>query len=121
MIAEADKALYARQLLLPELGLGGQARLATSCVRFAAEADVRVTEVAREYLLRAGVGSAAEHERELAAVSCSDVASCAGAPELEDCAAWLLGAWTAVEAIKASAGIAAELAWDAKFSLLEVG
>ncbi|HKU39045.1 MAG TPA: hypothetical protein VJR89_12880 [Polyangiales bacterium] len=122
MIPDADKALYARQILLSELGLAGQARLAASRVRFAAESDARVSEVARDYLLRAGVGSAAEPDRSLAAMSCGDVAACAGTPELEACAAWLLGAWTAVEAIKASAGIAAPVALSAEFSLVvEVG
>ena len=122
MISDADKALYARQILLPELGLEGQARLAETAVGFAAGADPRVCAVAREYLQRAGLRVQPDASVVLAAASGREVAARAAEPELEECAAWLLGALTAVEAIKASAGAGTPVALDPEFSLAaEVG
>ena len=122
MISDGDKALYARQILLPELGFEGQARLAETAVRFDARADARVCAVAREYLQRAGVPVRKDASVVLAAASGSELAAHAGEPELEECAAWLLGALTAVEAIKVSVGAGAPVALDAEFSLAaEVG
>jgi hypothetical protein len=122
VIPDADKALYARQILLPELGLEGQARLAATELRFAAGADPRVCAIAREYLQRAGVRVESDAAVVLAAASRSEVAALAAEPALEECAAWLLGALTAVEAIKTSAGAGTPVALDPEFSLAaEVG
>ena len=121
MISDADKALYARQILLSELGLPGQARLAATPVRFDASADPRVCAVAREYLQRAGLCMREDASVVLAAASAGEVAARAGQPELEECAAWLLGALTAVEAIKASAGAGAKVTLDPTYSFVEVG
>lgn len=105
MLTDADKAKYARQILLTELGVAGQERLGATRVHLAMDADPRAAEVARAYLDRAGVGAHAEDlERTVPVASASQVAQLAGDPALEDCAAWLLGAFAAVEAIKAAAG-----------------
>jgi hypothetical protein len=124
VLSDADKALYARQILLSELGLAGQARLGAAEVRIAAGTDSRVTAVARDYLTRAGVASGVQRTAalDLPAVSRLDVERTAGAGALEDCAAWLLGSFTAVEAIKAAAGVGTPAAFDPDFVLArEVG
>jgi hypothetical protein len=121
VLSDADKALYARQILLSELGLPGQERLASTAVRIADGADARVSAVTRDYLARAGVGSQPDaidlQARVVNAASASDVSRVAGDAELEGCAAWLLGAFAAVEAIKAAAGVGAPSALDADFVL----
>jgi hypothetical protein len=122
VISDADKALYARQILLPELGMDGQARLHATPVRFGAGGDLRVVAVAREYLQRAGVRTQQDASSGLVVASSREVAARAAEPELEECAAWLLGALTAVEAIKAGAGAGTPVALDPEFSLAaEVG
>jgi|1185.fasta_scaffold1369902_2 hypothetical protein len=124
MLSDPDKARYARQILLSELGLAGQERLAAADVRIAANADARVTAVARDYLARAGVGQALQP---LAAVdpcvACAvDVERTAGDVMLEDCAAWLLGSFAAVEAIKLALGAGTPAELDPDFVLArEVG
>jgi hypothetical protein len=121
VLSDADKALYARQILLSELGLPGQERLASTAVRIADGADARVSEITSDYLTRAGVGSQPDatdlEARVVNAASASVVSRVAGDPELEGCAAWLLGAFAAVEAIKAAAGVGAPAALDADFVL----
>ncbi len=52
---------YVRQLLLPEIGLPGQERLASARVLLAGEG--LAVEVARDYLARAGVGLSADEAR----------------------------------------------------------
>jgi hypothetical protein len=131
VLSDADKALYARQILLSEVGLEGQQRLLDAQSRVADGADARVTAVARDYLARAGVGSPQPSgsdlqpgPRELVvdAALGTEVARVAGDSELEDCAAWLLGAFAAVEAIKAAVGAGTPAALDPEFVLSrEVG
>lgn len=125
MLSDADKVLYARQILLSELGPAGQERLAATEVRIAAAADARVSIVARDYLVRAGVGSqprALLAPLDVSAASQAEVERVAGSAALEGCAAWLLGSFAAVEAIKAAAGVGTPAALDPKFVLArEVG
>jgi len=106
LLSDVDKALYARQILLSELGAGGQERLTTAAIAFANDADPRARAVASEYLSRAGVGSRPDDAPavEVPVASTATVQRTAADPALEDCAAWLLGAYAAVEAIKARAG-----------------
>lgn len=124
VLSDADKALYARQILLSELGLAGQARLLAADARIEA-GDARVTAVARDYLARAGVGAqptAALPAVSVRAASSEDVAQVAGDAALEGCAAWLLGAFAAVEAIKVAADVGTAGAIDPEFVLSrEVG
>jgi hypothetical protein len=118
LLSEADKALYARQILLSELGLGGQERLTTASITIADDADPRARAVACEYLQRAGVGTGAGAGDAPAVLvpvpSAAAVQRVAADPALEECAAWLLGAYAAVEAIKAraAAGAAADFPSD---------
>lgn len=107
MLSEADKQLYARQILLRELGLAGQEQLCTTDLALAGEADPRCRAVAGEYLERAGLrvedavpGSTPDAARTLRLPTREAVARLAGDPALEGCAAWLLGSLAAVDAIK---------------------
>ena len=106
MLSDADKALYARQILLAEVGLAGQERLSATPLAFPDAADPRASAVARDYLSRAGAGV---RPSEVPAVAVAvpatpDLQRTAADPALEDCAAWLRGAWAAVEATKQSVG-----------------
>jgi hypothetical protein len=124
VLSDADKALYARQILLSELGLAGQERLAEAEVRIAAGTDSRVTMVARDYLTRAGVAGGVQRTAalDLPTVTQLDVERTAGDGALEDCAAWLLGSFAAVEVIKAAAGVGTPAVFDPGFVLArEVG
>lgn len=90
---------FARQLLLAEVGERGQARLRAHAVRL--EGDERATESARLYLERAGIAVGdrdAEHRMEVA--SRESIRALAGRAELETAAAFLAGAFAAVEEIK---------------------
>jgi hypothetical protein len=107
VLSVADKQRYSRQILLPELGLGGQERLCAARGVLEPSADPRSARVARDYLERAGVAVEASSDAELPSwpVAASDqVVRVAGDPLLEDSAAWLLGAWAAVEVIKRLSG-----------------
>jgi hypothetical protein len=126
VLTDADKTKYARQILLTELGLAGQERLVATRLQWSADADARATEVASAYLERAGVGArvpgADANQVAVRVASAERVARLAGDPALEDCAAWLLGALAAVEAIKAAAGVGTPGTADSDFVLSsEVG
>ena len=121
MLTEQQIRLYARQVILRELGQAGQARLCASRVAISgpdAAANPEVARVASDYLQRAGLqlvdGSAS---------ACVHVAlpelPLTGEPALQACAQWLLGAWAAVETIKqavevGSAAPAPTLPWTAE-------
>ena len=120
MLSDADKARYARQILLSELGLEGQERLAHARVAIAAGGDARAVDVAREYLARGGVGAAPSAHAPAVTVALpgpADVQRIAGDPALEGCAAWLAGAFAAVEAIKQAAGVGTPAALDPEILL----
>ncbi len=103
MEAEARRR-FARQLSLAEVGEGGQARLCAHVVRV--EGDPRAAGIAAEYLARAGVQvSRADAAATLDVGAEGDVAALAGAPELEQAAAFALGAFAAVEEIKRALGV----------------
>jgi hypothetical protein len=106
VLSDADKALYARQILLPEIGLAGQERLSTAAFEITSDADPRAAAVTRDYLQRAGVGGRAggAPAAVVPVASAAEVQRVAADSALEECAAWLLGAFAAVEAIKAGAG-----------------
>jgi len=86
MLTPAQKQLFARQLLLEEIGPSGQERLCASRVRVPAGADPRAVAVARDYLERAGL-------------------TVLGSDGTANTAAALCGAFAAVEAIKAELGV----------------
>lgn len=144
MLSDAQKRLFARHVLLDQLGAAGQARLCDAQAVPAAQSDVRAAEVALDYLARAGVQvgaavaaaditagamvavadvtagaavAAGEITAGAASVSADGaphqvitgsaaaVSLLAGDPALLECAAWLSGAFAAVETIKQIAGV----------------
>jgi hypothetical protein len=122
VLTEIQRRRYARQIVLRELGPTGQARLCASTAVHANGADARVAAVARAYLERAGLQQqpAAEGGNVVAVhgAGTEAVQACAGAPELEDCAAWLLGAWAAVETIKQAASVGEQAPADSLAALV---
>jgi len=97
---------YARQLLLGEIGEAGQERLLDARFRREAGGDADAYAVAADYLERAG--SAADPSGAVLRVpSTSALRRFAGAPALEESAAAILGAFSAVEHLKEVLGIAA--------------
>jgi len=103
VLTDEQRRLYARQVLLRELGPSGQARLCQSRVAIGGKADARAARVAHDYLQRAGLRIGAERDAQVVPVvlpSAERVRQLAGDPALADCAAWLLGAFAAVETIK---------------------
>jgi hypothetical protein len=116
VLTEFQRRRYARQVVLRELGPAGQARLCASTAALFHTADARAAEVARDYLQRAGLqlrepaaeGGESDQAGQPVRVDIADsqaVRACAGASDLEECAAWLLGAWAAVETIKQAADV----------------
>jgi transposase len=106
VLTEQQVRLYARQVILRELGQAGQARLCAGRVAIHAASAPEVAAVAGDYLQRAGlqvVVDATEHTLPLP--DAAQVAATAGEPALLACAAWLHGAWAAVEAIKQCAEV----------------
>lgn len=114
-LGDRERTLYARHLLLPEIGKGGQAALCASVVHAAEGADPRAALVARDYLERAGVrwSDGAEGLR-VDVPPPAEVERLAGADGLVEAAAAVAGAFAAVEAIKriVGAGTAAALPED---------
>jgi adenylyltransferase/sulfurtransferase len=119
-LSDAQRARYARHLLLPELGETGQLRLLAALARPGGAADAGALAVARGYLSRAGLGIATDARDTAVALDIPDgeaVVRLAGAPELVDAARALAGAFAAVEAIKAVAQIGARGELPQEFSL----
>jgi hypothetical protein len=112
VLSDAQKQLFARQILLAELGFAGQERLCAASGVLPSPADARYQAVAREYLERAGVTVHADaldlqpgpDALRLPSATQAEVAELAGDPLLEGCAAWLLGSLAAVDAIKQALG-----------------
>jgi hypothetical protein len=100
MLSAADKKRYARQVLLTEIGLAGQARLLQVAVALPAGADARAAELAVDYLQRAGLRVDPDAGAVVAVPAPDAVRALAGRPELDEAAAALAGAFAAVEAIK---------------------
>lgn len=120
MLSDADKARFSRHLLLSEIGTAGQSRLCAARVRLPDAGDTRAGEIAREYLLRAGIdvvagGTAAA--REVPVASPFDVTRLGADPSLDEAAAWFAGAFAAVEAIKSIVGVGRPAALDPLLSL----
>jgi hypothetical protein len=100
VLTEQQIRLYARQVILRELGHAGQARLCASRVALPVD-DTAATRVARDYLQRAGLQVVeSDHGVPVALEEAAQVE-----PALQACADWLLGAWAAVETIKQVAGV----------------
>ena len=101
-----DRARYARQLLLPQIGEVGQLRLLASRLQAPADVDRDTLAVARAYLERAGVrvvdapveGALAEPLQSLPTGQA--IAQIAGRAELHHAARAVVGALAAVQAIQ---------------------
>lgn len=105
MSAVDDKLRYARHLLLAEIGEAGQRRLCAAGFRIGASADPRVAAVAGDYLTRSGMQTLPSGASDALALPGSEQVAClAGDVALQEAAAALLGAYAAVEAIKACVG-----------------
>lgn len=100
MLTEQQIRLYARQVILRELGQAGQARLCASRVTLT-PGHTPAALVARDYLQRAGVQVV--DDATATAVALAEPAQLE--PALRACADWLLGAFSAVETIKQLAGV----------------
>ena len=116
MLSATDKARYARQVLLTEIGLAGQTQLLRSAVALPMTADARAAEVAADYLQRAGLRVVADGTP--IEVSASEsVRALAGRAELREAAAALTGAFAAVEAIKQALGVGEQAALPSSLTL----
>jgi len=124
MLSAADKQRFARHLLLPEIGVQGQLRLLAATVACSGDGDARATQVARDYLQRAGVAidGTTQHATDVVPVaspSKESIAQLAGRAELHEAASALAGALCAVEAIKATLGIGTPAALPAELTLAQ--
>lgn len=109
MLNDQQIRLYARQVILRELGHAGQAQLCASRVAITDRAP-EVARVASDYLQRAGlqVVDSAEAGLPVPLPDTAQILATAREPALRGCAEWLLGAWAAVETIKRVAGVGSE-------------
>ncbi len=141
-LSSRDRVLYARHLLLAEIGSTGQEQLCATQVEVPAHADPETVAVALDYLARAGVtvrsdaGSPGLHEHHIAGTDvlvppepslrlvalpvadASAVDALAGAPELRHAAEALLGAFVATEMIKRVTGCGTPATFPAQLSFL---
>ena len=101
----AARRRYARQLLLGEIGDAGQERLLDAGFVVGAGADAGARAVAIDYLGRAGCAER-DGGRELNVPDSREVMQVAGASFLRGPAASLVGAFCAVEHLKATLGLA---------------
>ena len=101
----AARRRYARQLLLGEIGEAGQERLLGSEFAVGAVSDASAFASAAEYLQRAGCRET-DAGREVLVPDAAAVTRFAGAPFLREPAAAVVGAFSAVEHLKAMLGIA---------------
>lgn len=105
-LSDRDRVRYARQLLLPQIGEAGQARLCASRVRPSKTADAGALAVAESYVGRAGVQISSDPAiPELALSSAAEVAALAAEPALLEAARALVGALAAVHVIQSLAGL----------------
>lgn len=101
--SDRERRMYARHLLLPEIGEAGQAKLRESRFAVPAGADPQAAEVARDYLTRAGVHEGAGGVA-VPLPAPDALQESAPTPELRAAAAAVAGAFAAVETIKALVG-----------------
>lgn len=102
-LSPRERVLYARHLLLSEIGSTGQERLCAHWVSVAKGADPEAARVATDYLVRAGVtvtGETPGGTNQLDLPDTAAIDALAGCPELAHAAQALRGAFAATEAIK---------------------
>jgi hypothetical protein len=112
----AARRLYARQLLVGEIGESGQLRLLAGGFRPGSDGDADATAVAVEYLERAGC-SVNDGGAELRVPDTGTVSRFAGSPALREAAATILGAYCAVEHLKAILGVGTARALSPELTL----
>lgn len=101
-----ERRRYLRQMLLPEIGEAGQARLRGALAVPPPRAESRAAAVCADYLARAGVGADPEalrhpeRARETPVPDAAGVRDLAGEALLGEAAAALAGAFAAVETMK---------------------
>lgn len=100
------RRLYARQLLLGEIGEAGQERLLDARFRHEPSGDADAYAVASDYLERAGCAMDPTGAV-LRVPSTTAIMRFAGSPALAEPAAAILGAFSAVEHLKEVLGISA--------------
>lgn len=105
MLDAAARRRYARQLLLDEVGEAGQLRLLTSRFRREEACDADAFEVAAQYLARAGC-VADPRGKPVQVPGEAEILRFAGTERLREPAAAILGAFSAVERIKETLGLA---------------
>lgn len=118
-LSPIERVRYARHLLLPELGLDGQARLCAASYRVSG--DEAAARVAVDYLGRAGLARGRDGDGgavSVAVPAADAIDGLAGRPELREAAAALAGAFAAVEAIKVVAGAGRASTLASEFSLI---
>jgi hypothetical protein len=114
----ASRRRYARQILLAEIGERGQERLLESRFRRTPGSDEGAFAIAAEYLGRAGC-SLDESGEALRVPDESAVRGFAGSPALEAPAAAVIGAFCAVEHLKAALGMKAPREFPVDLTLCE--
>lgn len=106
-LTASERARYARQVLLPEVGLVGQAKLCAATVAVNDGADSEASSITHDYLTRAGI--TVNNDTSALGAAQTSIASTtqveAFAPvELRHAAAAFAGAYAATETIKAIVG-----------------
>jgi hypothetical protein len=112
----ATRRRYARQVLLGEVGEAGQKRLLDAEFAAGAASDTSAFAVAADYLRRAGSSEAAEG-RLVALPDGAAVLRFAGGSALVEPAAAIIGAFCAVEHMKATLGISEARPFPAELRL----
>jgi hypothetical protein len=120
-LSARERTLYARHLLLAEVGSEGQERLLSCRVRASEGQDAQAVATGLSYLSRAGVEIRAEAD-DTAALSFApgtdaEVEALAGRPELRAAASALRGAFAAVEIIKETVAAGRPAPFPARFCL----
>ena len=116
----AARRRYARQLLLGEIAEAGQERLLGAGFSKNAASDERAFAVAADYLRRAGCREV-ESGDEPAVPESQAVSRFAGSPSLAEPAAAVIGAFCAVEHLKAMLGMGEAVAFPADLRLRTEG
>ena len=105
-LSDRERVLYARQLLLSEVGPAGQARLFAARAEPSCSApDSEALAVARDYLTRAGLGRHADQASKsvpIAVPATTTIEGLCKLPEHVPVARALVGALCAVETLKAT-------------------
>ena len=115
-LESAARRRYARHVLLSEISDAGQETLLAACFRRGDEADENAYAVAAEYLGRAGCRPN-ERGDEVRVADTDAVLRFAGSPELAEPAAAVVGAFAAVEHLKAVLGVGTRRDFPSDLSL----